>query len=192
MPTSSTDSDSLIEAGLAAERSGHRGDARACYEAALRSLSGEKPDARSASVFRRIARTYMTDANSDAAMDCATAALAVSEACGDAAGVGHAVNVQAAIHWAKGDLDAAERLFLTARTSAIEANDRVLAGMTSQNLGVIANIRGDFGVALQHYKVGLEHYRAFWWAQRHLPCAQQHGAFVHRSSALVRGGARVC
>jgi putative nucleotidyltransferase with HDIG domain len=93
-------------------------------------------------------------------MDCAAAALAVSQAWGDKAGEGHAINVQAFIHWAQGNLDAAEPLFLSARACALTAGDRALAAMTSANLGVIANIRGDLPEALHHYSVGLEHYRA--------------------------------
>ncbi|HEY9227458.1 MAG TPA: HD domain-containing phosphohydrolase [Gemmatimonadaceae bacterium] len=102
----------------------------------------------------------MTDGDPEAAMDCADVALAVAEACADRVGQGHAINVQAAIRWAQGDLDAAEALFLNARACAIETGERALVAMTSGNLGIIANIRGDLAEALHHYTVGLENYRA--------------------------------
>ena len=160
MPSSAGGVEGLIEAGLAAQRAGQRSEARECFEAALHRLDGPDAAKTAASLLRWIARTYMDDADADAAIDCATASLAVSRACGDAGLEGHAVNVQAAIHWAQGDLDGAEALFLDSRAAAFAANDRALAAMTSHNLGVIANIRGYLPEALHHYAVGLEHYRA--------------------------------
>jgi diguanylate cyclase (GGDEF)-like protein/putative nucleotidyltransferase with HDIG domain len=154
------DAASLIEAGQAAERSGQRAEARALFEHALNRLEGGASEHQAASVLRWIARTYMTDGDPEAALDCAEAALAVAQAFGDRAAEGHAVNVQAAIRWAQGDLDAAEPLFLAARTIALSVGERALVAMTSHNLGIIANIRGDFDEALHHYSVGLENYRA--------------------------------
>ena len=154
------DAVSLIEAGQAAERSGHRHEARACFETALYRLRGNDAGPQAASLLRWIARTYMMDANPDAAMDCADAALAVAQACGDKAGEAHAINAQAAVHWAHGDLDSAEALFHVARACALGAEERAVVAMTSHNLGVIANIRGDLPEALHHYSVGLENYRA--------------------------------
>jgi putative nucleotidyltransferase with HDIG domain/diguanylate cyclase (GGDEF)-like protein len=149
----------LIEAGQKAERLGHREDARVYFEAALYRLRGDGAGTQAAALLRWIARAYMVDADVDAAMDCAIAALSVAEACGDDAGQGHAINVQAAIHWVQGDLDAAEAMFLRARTFALGAGELALVAMTSQNLGTIANIRGDFEEALHHYEVALENHR---------------------------------
>jgi len=154
------DAAALIEAAQAAERSGHRTEARGLFEAALYRLERGAGDQLAASVLRWIARTYMTDGDPEAAMDCAAAALAVAQAFDDKAAEGHAVNLQAAIRWAQGDLDAAEPLFLAARTIALSVGERALVAMTSHNLGIIANIRGDFDEALHHYSVGLENYRA--------------------------------
>ena len=161
-PTEGDTAARLIDAGQAAERSGNREEARACFEAALYQLSGSQSGSQAASLLRWIARTYMVDANREAAMDCASAALAVAQASGDQAAEGHAINLQAAIHWAHGDLDAAEPLFVAARTHALAAGERALVGMTSANLGIIANIRGDLPEALHHYSVGLENYRVLW------------------------------
>jgi diguanylate cyclase (GGDEF)-like protein/putative nucleotidyltransferase with HDIG domain len=153
------DAPGLIEAGQKAERSGHREEARAFFERALYRLSGESTGSQAAALLRWIARTYVMDANTDAAMDCASAALAVAQACGDKVGEGHAINVQATIYWTHGDLDAAEGMFLSARTCALNAGEPALVAMTSQNLGTIANIRGDLPDALHHYDVALENYR---------------------------------
>jgi putative nucleotidyltransferase with HDIG domain/diguanylate cyclase (GGDEF)-like protein len=152
--------DQLIELGQAAELSGRRSEAREHYEAALHQLRRHDDSVRAATLLRWIARTHTTDADFDSAMECASAALAISQACGDVAGEGHAINVQAAVHWRRAELDLAEELFLKARVLAVQAGDRMLAGMTSHNLGIIAAIRGDFSDALRHYMVGLDHHRA--------------------------------
>jgi len=149
----------LIEAGQAAERAGHRGEARRHFESALHCLQGVDSAAQAASLFRWIGRSYMMDANTEAALDCAEAALAVAQANGDRAAEGHAINLKAAIHWAHSELDLAESLFREARTCALGAQENALVAMTSANLGTIANIRGDLPEALHHYSVGIEHYR---------------------------------
>ena len=154
------DAAQLIEAGQAAERSGHRSDARRHFEAALYRLRGSEGGNQAAALLRWIGRSHMMDANTGAALDCAEAALAVAQAHGDRAAEGHAINLQAAIHWAHGDLDAAESLFRAARTCALGSQEKALVAMTSANLGIIANIRGDLPEALHHYSVGLENYRA--------------------------------
>jgi diguanylate cyclase (GGDEF)-like protein/putative nucleotidyltransferase with HDIG domain len=157
---SALDAAQLMETGRTAELAGNRTEARVHYEAALYRFRQEEDSAQVATLLRWIARTYTTDADFDAALDCAAAALAISQASGDSSGEGHAVNVQAVVQWRRGDLDGAEQLYLQARTAALIAGDRVLAGMTSQNLGIIAAIRGDVAEALHHYNVALEHHRA--------------------------------
>ena len=154
------DAAQLIEAGQAAERIGHRSEARQHFEAALYRVHGPESGAQTAALLRWIGRSFMMDANLEAALDCAEAALAIAQAHGDRAAEGHAINLQAAIHWAHGDLDVAESLFLTARTCALAVQEKALIAMTSANLGTIANIRGDLPEALHHYSVGIENYRA--------------------------------
>ena len=100
------------------------------------------------------------DSDPSAARDVLEAALAVADACGDEAGAGHTINVQAVSYWQHGNLDVAEALFLGARERAQRVGDVKLVAMTSQNLGVLANIRGDLGEARQYYETGLAHYRA--------------------------------
>src|SRR5687767_3002502 len=62
--------------------------------------------------------------------------------------------------WQQGDLDEAVRLYNDARELAVRGGDARLAAVTAQNLGVIANIRGDFVRALQFYQASLADYRA--------------------------------
>ena len=146
--------------GQAAERQAQREQARAAYERALYAMRGAEDATQASATLRWIARTHLEDADYEAAWDCLEAALAVAEASGDGAGSGHAINIQAVVRWRQGDLDDAERLYLNARGRALQAGDAKLAAMTAQNLGVLASIRGDRGVALQHYEASLADYRA--------------------------------
>ena len=76
----------------------------------------------------------MMDANTEAALDCAEAALGVAEAHGDRAAEGHAINLKAASHWAHSELDVAESLFREARTCALGVGENALVAMTSANV----------------------------------------------------------
>jgi diguanylate cyclase (GGDEF)-like protein/putative nucleotidyltransferase with HDIG domain len=152
--------DALTQAGQIAERAGRRDEARELYERALYALRDPADGPRAGTLLRWIARTMQGDADPSAARDVLELALAIAEACGDEAGAGHATNVQAVSYWQQGDLDVAERLFLAARERAQRVGDVKLAAMTSQNLGVLANIRGHLDEARQYYEAGLAHYRA--------------------------------
>jgi len=157
---SPTAADALVEAARAAERHGAREEARALYERALYLLRGPDQAKLASALLRWVARSHQVDANFDAALDCLEAALAVAEASGCAAEVGHALNVQASVRVQQGRLDEAERLYQEARACALRAGDARLSAMTAQNLGVIANVHGDVRQAVGHYQASLAEYRA--------------------------------
>jgi HD-GYP domain-containing protein (c-di-GMP phosphodiesterase class II) len=69
-----------------------------------------------------------------------------------------ALNTLGAIDLATGSLDDARRTFLEARE--LGDGSRTLRGRIEQNLGILANIRGDRLEALGHYERSLEDYRA--------------------------------
>src|SRR3954471_22345960 len=149
----------LIEQGKLAEREGRREDARRLFEEALHGLGSSAHAATASALLRWIGRTYHTDGNHAAAIDCLEAALAVAELSGDQASAGHAINLQAIVHWRQGELDMAESLYVRARETALVAGEQWLAAVTAQNLGGIANIRGDLERALRFYQTGLVEYR---------------------------------
>ena len=150
----------LVEEAKLAERQGRRADARAAYEDALKRLHEAPEPAEASSLVRWIARTFQEEGMPDVALDCLEAALAIASANDDLAGLGHAINLKAIVHWHQGSLDEAERLYHEARQTAMRAGEDRLAAMTAQNLGVIANIRGEFDTALRHYEASLAAYRA--------------------------------
>ena len=147
-----------IQRGQALEHHGQREDARRLYEKALRDGTvSTSIDA--AQLLRLIARTHMFDADFAAAVDCASAALAVAEQSHHEAGRGHALNILASVEWMQGRHDAAEQLYLLARQSADRSGESLLAAMTSSNLGVIANVRGEERKAREYYESSLSHAR---------------------------------
>lgn len=142
------------------EKAGRRAIARATYEQALQAVRTADDASKVSSIIRWIARTHLMDGDAESALDCLEAALAIAEANGDDAASGNAINLQGNVRWQLGDLDEAERLYLQARTRAIQAGDAKLAAMTAQNLGVLANIRGDYTTAEYQYRASLEDYRS--------------------------------
>lgn len=158
--TPALDFTDLVALGQHEERAGHRAAARAAYERALGCIRTVEDAAQVSGIVRWIARTHHTDGDAEAARDCLELALAIAELWADDAAAGHALNVKAVVSWQRGDLDDAERLYLLARSRAVQAGDAKLAAMTAQNLGVLANIRGDFALAEQQYLASLAAYRS--------------------------------
>ncbi|HET7186509.1 MAG TPA: HD domain-containing phosphohydrolase [Gemmatimonadaceae bacterium] len=150
---------SVIECGQALEHHGQRDDARRLYEQAL-SHGTASTASEAAQLLRLVARTYLHDANYVATVDCATAALAVADQARNEAARGHAINILAIVEWKQGNMDEAERLYLLARESAHRSGEERLAAMTSSNLGIIANVRGEEREARQYYESSLAHARS--------------------------------
>jgi putative nucleotidyltransferase with HDIG domain len=149
----------LLDEAQRSERAGQREMSRRRYESVLYMLRAGEGAAASA-ILRRIARTYIDEGQFDAGLDCAAAAQAVAEQLGEASGVAHAMNLTAAAYWQRGDLEAAETLYKEARVVALRANDERLQAMIAQNLGIIANMRGNVEAALEYYEASLRTYRA--------------------------------
>jgi tetratricopeptide (TPR) repeat protein len=150
----------LIDRAQLAEGQGRTQEARELYERALSQLRSPEQAPIAASLLRWIGLTYSAEVDLEAAFDCFEAALAVAECLGDEAAVGHTINAQAFAYYRQGRLEEAERLYIKARESARGSGEAKLAAMTSQNLGVIANIRGELEQALWHYEASLADYRA--------------------------------
>jgi putative nucleotidyltransferase with HDIG domain len=149
----------VIDRGQAFEHHGQREEARRVYEEALRD-GAVTTSAEAAQLLRFVARTYMHDADYDAAIDCAEAARTVAEQTSDEAARGHAINILAIVQWKQGNLDEAERLYLLARQSADHSGESRLAAMTASNLGIIANVRGEERKARSYYESSLAHARS--------------------------------
>jgi tetratricopeptide (TPR) repeat protein len=151
--------DGIAAIGQALEREGRQQDARTLYESALHDRQAVSA-AEAAQLVRWVARTYIQESALDAARDCAVAALAISEAAADEAGIGHAENILAIVEWKLSHLDEADRLFRRAHHSAHVAGETRLAAMTASNIGVIATVRGDDVAARLYFEAALRDARA--------------------------------
>ena len=146
----------------ALEREGRFADARASYEALLRdgTLVRHAEQGLASLILRRIARCFVEEANVEAAQDCLDVAEAVARANGDAVGVAHSTNLRAITAQQLGDLTGAQQLYLAARRQARAARADALVAMLDQNLGTVANIKGDYDEARRRYRQSLRAYRA--------------------------------
>jgi putative nucleotidyltransferase with HDIG domain len=160
VPVSTNLAGALIDEAHGAAAAGRREVARQRYESALYLLRQPEEGVAAATILRRVGRTYLDDGDVAAGLDCLTAALAVAEALGDHGEIAHTVNVMAISYWQRGQLDEAERLYRQAAHMATVAGDERLLAMVQQNLGVIANTRGDIERALSHYMDSLRRYRS--------------------------------
>jgi putative nucleotidyltransferase with HDIG domain len=171
----------LVARGRQAERRGASPEARALYEVALHRLAEAADSAEASNLLRWIARTHLDGSDLDLTLDCAEAALAVAEAHGHLGALGHAASLLAAIRLQQGDLDEAERLYRRARIGAVQAGESRFAAVTSQNLGIVASIRGDHCAAVGHYTASLETYREL-HLQHDVCVVLNHLALLHTRS----------
>jgi putative nucleotidyltransferase with HDIG domain len=149
------DAASLMARASRAEREGQRAVARNLYEQTLRTQLAVLTVPQVCSCMVGIARTHQQDGDSEAAADSLEAAAAVASAHAEHAALGAALNVRAAIHHQRGELDAAERLYREAQACGERGGDQRLTALTAQNLGIICNVRGDLSGALAHYRASL-------------------------------------
>lgn len=169
----------LIERGQTAERAGRRELARRHYESALY-LLGPDDAATGAMIVRRIARCHIEDGQIDTALDCLALASAISERSADLSGMAHASNWEAIAWLQRGQHERAEPEFRRARDMALRAADDRLLAMISQNLGIIANTRGDLDAALEHYSASLHGYRTLGLREYLAPLLNNMGmAYAH-------------
>ena len=150
----------LLDEAHRAERAGQRELARRRLESALYLLRTDADAAEASTILRRIGRLYLDEGDIAAGLDCVDAALAVAEIRGDSAAIANATNVLAISHWQRGQLEEADRLYREAGRLAQVADDARLAAIVEQNLGVLANMRGELPRALRHYRKALAGYRA--------------------------------
>jgi tetratricopeptide (TPR) repeat protein len=79
----------------------------------------------------------------------------VSSRLGYDAGRAHALNCLASLAQRRGDMVMTEILLTDALTLARQCDETQLVGMIHQNLGIVADIRGNPGAALAHYRTSL-------------------------------------
>ena len=149
----------LMEEARVAAAAGHRELARRRFESALYLLRTPNQAADAATILRNVGNLYFEDGDFSAGEDCLEAARAVAEVTADASALARTMNTLATGFWLRGRLDDAERLYTEAGAKARLLGDVKLGAMVEQNLGTIANTRGDLPAAIAHYETSLSAYR---------------------------------
>ncbi len=83
---------------------------------------------------------------------------AVADRANDPVRAAEALNVLAGFALERGDLEIAEGLY--GEAALLGAEDRLLAGRVAQNRGIIANVKGDWVAATDHYRRSLDEFIA--------------------------------
>ncbi|HTE44609.1 MAG TPA: tetratricopeptide repeat protein [Gemmatimonadaceae bacterium] len=81
--------------------------------------------------------------------------LAIATRLGYEAGCAHALNCLASLAQRRGDILGTGNLLTDALARADRSGEKRLVGMVQQNLGIIADIRGNPAAALAHYRLSL-------------------------------------
>jgi putative nucleotidyltransferase with HDIG domain len=129
-----------------------------CYEAAIDAAerTGDRPVL--AEALRRLAIIRHRRNEPAVARTLCHRSLAVARALGHDGLAAEALNTLGGLALASGSLPEAREHFLAA--VKIGGGSRELGARVEQNLGILANIRGDLDAALAHYQRSLDDYRA--------------------------------
>jgi HD-GYP domain-containing protein (c-di-GMP phosphodiesterase class II) len=151
--------DSLVESARAAERSADWDQALQRYEAAFARVPREGDAKTSADLLRWIGTVHRQRGDHLLASELYEASRTIAELNELQGATAHALNCQAIVEQYRGHLDLAEELYLDARRLAEAVDDRRLATMVHQNLGTLANTRGELILAVTRYQAALMHAR---------------------------------
>jgi tetratricopeptide (TPR) repeat protein len=147
----------LLDDGRCHELAGRSNQAMECYAAVvdLTATQGDQP-AR-AEALRRLAVLHHLRAEPEVASDLCRRSREVADRAGSQELAADANNALAGFALERGDLTAACELYGSALQVA--GSNLALVGKIEQNLGIVANIRGAWAEALEHYQRSLEAYR---------------------------------
>lgn len=150
--------DDVVNEARALERNGQWVEARSRYTDLLQD---ESLDVSARSSLRRwIGRAHVEEGAPNLARPILQRAVADAEEAGDVGAQAHALNWLAIVEQTHGDLDRSEELYARARICAAAAHDQLLLAMLDQNLGTIANIRGNLKLALRSYQSSRNRFKA--------------------------------
>lgn len=150
----------LIDAARNADQCGAWDDAVDGYMAALRRIEAGGDGSQAPQILRWLGRVYMERGQYDEAQRVLEASLVKAQMFGLRLDAASALNTMAAVEHMRGRLDVAEGLYTRAGAIAEEIGDADrLAAMIDQNLGILANIRGDLATALMRYQAALDRFR---------------------------------
>ena len=164
----------LLEEGRAHELAGRSGEAMECYAAVVDLTAAGDQRAR-AEALRRLSVVHHLRAEPETAADLCRRSRAAALAAGAQDLAADADNALAGFALERGDLAEAWQLYCSALELA--GSNPSLLGKIAQNLGIIANIRGDWTEAMAHYHRALEAYRTIG--------DQRGAAIVHHNLGMI-------
>lgn len=148
----------LLDEGRQREQVGAIPEAAEYYETAIEVAERIGEAGILAEALRRLAVLRYHRGAPDEARELCRRSYAVASAAGDDVLAAEALNTRATVDLQTGALDDARAGY--ERASALGKHDRELRARVQQNLGILANIRGDLQGALAHYSASLEAYQS--------------------------------
>lgn len=136
------------------ERAGAMGEAFESYRAAMAAAGAAGERSIEAEARRRLAVLYHRRNEREIARELAERSLAIARELGDMVLAGEAMNVLAGFALESGAMEEAGDRFREAL--ALGGREPGLCGRIEQNLGILANVRGDHAEATAHYQRSLE------------------------------------
>lgn len=144
----------LLRDALKNDREGNTALARDGYEAAIKAAAASGAASVLAEALRRLGGMHHRANDGVRARELCNQSYEIADRIGNQRLAAEALNALGVFELEGGSLDVAEQLYRGALTLA-DSYDDVRAGI-EQNLGVLANIRGDLPTALTHYERSLE------------------------------------
>jgi putative nucleotidyltransferase with HDIG domain len=143
----------LLQQAREQELAGSLGEAMNGYEAAIAEAEASGEVKLRSEAQRRLAVVRHRRGERDAAITLCEQSLAVATDIGDTVLAGEALNTLAGFDFESGAMDKARARFYHALE--LGGSSPELRGRIEQNLGILANIRGDHAEALAHYQQSL-------------------------------------
>lgn len=150
----------LAELARAAGLGDSPDDALQWHQAAITLLGSEEETPLLADVLRWQGSVLRDRGRTSDAEPLYQRSLQIAEQLGYSAGRAHALNCLASLAQRRGDLVEAAHLMTDALALAHDCGEARLVGMLQQNLGIVADIRGNPAAARAHYQVALRTFEA--------------------------------
>lgn len=168
-PDPRVDTAALLVQALGFERGGALRDAEVAYDAVIVAAARQGDQARLAEAFRRRAVLAHQAGDSARARSGLQQSYAVATLLGDRRLTAETLNTLGGLELETRNLAAAEAAL--AEAAALASDDPAVLARVSQNLGIVANIRGDHAAAEAYYRRSLDSYEAL---------ADAHGSAIAR------------
>ena len=152
------DTTALLNEAQAYELAGSLRHAEAAYNTLIVAATRQNDHASLAVAFRRRAVLAHQSGDSARARSALQQSYAVATMLGDRRLTAETLNTLGGLELETRNLDAAEQALLEAE--ALASQDPTILARVEQNLGIVANIRGDHDVAETHYRQSLAAYEA--------------------------------